>query len=128
MADFAGLRPQRRADSERKFSTFIYSPIPLPPLVLYTAASMVHFHYGLAVLDRLLSTPPHGDAVTNPSLPHTANSADGTFTRLNTGFSGAPLSPIFQGQSPNLQFRPGHSHSAENTPINLRTIRGESLF
>jgi hypothetical protein len=51
-------------------------------------------HYGLAVLDRLLSTPPRGDAVTDPSLPHTANSADGTFTRLSTAFAGARLSPV----------------------------------
>ncbi len=60
--------------------------------MVFDAHDVVHFHYGLAVLDRLLSTPPRGEAVTDPSLPHTANSADGTFTRLSTAFTGARLS------------------------------------
>jgi hypothetical protein len=63
-------------------------------VVVSEADDVVHFHYGLAVADRLLSIPPRGDAVTDPTLPHTANSADGTFTRLNTAFTGARLSPI----------------------------------
>ena len=52
------------------------------------------FHYGLAVLNRLLSTPPHGDAVTGPSLPHTANSAGGTFTRVYTDVSQRTTAPF----------------------------------
>ena len=32
-------------------------------------------------------------AVTDPSLPHTATSADGTFTPLSTAFAGARVSP-----------------------------------
>jgi len=55
---------------------------------------VVHFHYGLAVLYRLLPTPPHGDAVTGTSPPHTANWADETFTRLLTVFPGSPTPPF----------------------------------
>jgi len=33
--------------------------------------------------------------VTGPSPPHTVNSKGGTFTRVCTGFAGAPLTPFF---------------------------------
>ncbi len=37
-------------------------------------------------------SPPRLAATQLPSLPHTANSADGNFTRLSTAFAGARLS------------------------------------
>jgi len=55
----------------------------------------------MAVLDRLLSTPPHSDSVTSPSPPSRSrgtNSADGTFTRVCSGFprrTTDPYLPIF---------------------------------
>ena len=64
----------------------------------------------VAGANRLLPTPSRDDAVTDPSLPHTVNSAGGTCTRLFTAFNGAltpPLSTsaefeIFIHRSPHL--------------------------
>ena len=78
MAGFAGLHPQAWARLTLKGS--------------FRRSFVVHFHYSLIVLNRLLSTPSHDDAVTDPSPPHIANSAGETFTRLITAFTDAHLS------------------------------------
>ena len=54
-------------------------------------------------LDRLLPTPSRDDAVTDPSLPHTVNSAGGTCTRLFIAFIDAHLSLRFTDPFPRLR-------------------------
>ena len=78
MAGFAGLHPQAWARLTLRGS--------------FRRSFVVHFHYSLIVLNRLLSTPSRDDAVTDPSPPHIANSAGETFTRLITAFTDAHLS------------------------------------
>jgi hypothetical protein len=68
------------------------------PLDALTAVHPEFADYGLAVLNRSLSTPSHGDAVTGPSPPSRrcgTNSADGTFTGVCTDFP-QRTTPIFR--------------------------------
>ena len=57
----------------------------------------------VAGANRLLPTPSRDDAVTDPSLPHTVNSAGGTCTRLFIAFTDAHLSLRFTDPCPRLR-------------------------